>query len=233
MIDFHSHVLPGIDDGAKDVDTSVKMLEESYRQGVRTIIATPHFYVGNNSINEFIKKRNESYNILKSKINDMKIEAPDIKCGAEVLLCHDIMKDDVEKLCIEGTNTILIELPFTIWGDWLYEDIYYLIAKYKLNVVIAHFDRYVKNRKDFNNIENIINLDVSIQLNADAIIERRDRKVVDIFFNEYEVNHIGSDMHNLTTRRSNMDKAILAIEKRYGKDAIDKIISDSKKIFKR
>lgn len=232
MVDFHSHILPGIDDGAKDVDMSVKMLETSFKQGIKTILATPHYYKAHNGIDEFIKKRNDSFNILKNKINDNMIEAPDIKCGAEVLLCHEIMKEDVEKLCIEGTNTILVELPFTIWGDWLYEDIYLLIVKHKLNVVIAHFDRYVKNKKDFKNIEPIINLDVNIQLNADTIITRRDRKIVDIFFNEYRVNHIGSDMHNLTTRISNMDKAVSLIEKRYGKDALDKIISDSNKIFK-
>ena len=61
MIDFHSHVLPGIDDGAKDVETSVAMLEESKRQGVTTVVCTPHYSGRKHSPEWFKERRNAAY----------------------------------------------------------------------------------------------------------------------------------------------------------------------------
>ena len=60
MTEYHCHILPGIDDGAKDVETSLKMIEMMKEQGVDRIVATSHFYAHREkSVAEFIKKRYE------------------------------------------------------------------------------------------------------------------------------------------------------------------------------
>ena len=55
MIDFHSHILPGIDDGSKNTQMSLAMIEEEKKQGVHTIVATPHFYADEDSVERFLK----------------------------------------------------------------------------------------------------------------------------------------------------------------------------------
>ena len=61
MIDWHSHILPGIDDGSRDVSESLALIEKLSEQGVDTVVATPHFYADDNSVDAFLEKRNKAY----------------------------------------------------------------------------------------------------------------------------------------------------------------------------
>ena len=91
MIDFHSHVLPGIDDGSSCVEESLDMLRIAKSQGVITMLATPHFYAQNNSVGHFLKDREKSLNKLKACTEYMKDDVyPDIKLGAEVCYFNGI-----------------------------------------------------------------------------------------------------------------------------------------------
>ena len=82
MIDFHSHILPGIDDGSRNVKMSLGMIEELSRQGVDTICATSHFYVTQRTPEHFLERRQEAYELLEPVLPD---NAPRILLGAEVL----------------------------------------------------------------------------------------------------------------------------------------------------
>ena len=137
MIDFHSHFLPGIDDGAPDVETAVSMLIKSKSQGVDVVVATPHYYSHKQTVDEFLKNREESYELLKKYLDENQLDVPEIRLGAEVRFSHEIMEMQPEKLVIEGTNTILIELPFTYWNEWIYEDLFKLSA-------LSEEEKYVK-----------------------------------------------------------------------------------------
>lgn len=61
MIDFHSHILPGIDDGSASVEESLKLLEMLAEQGVKTVVATPHFYPDRTSVSDFLRRRDAAY----------------------------------------------------------------------------------------------------------------------------------------------------------------------------
>ena len=228
MIDFHSHVLPQIDDGAADVETAAKMLELSKIQGVETIIATPHFYYRKNKIKDFLEARKESYKILKEYAEDNQLDIPGIKLGAEVHFTHEILKLNLQDLCIEGTNTLLIEMPFSFWNRWVFDSLFELSVKNKVDVVMAHIERYVSGSKYFGQIEELYEMNFYMQVNADSIIDRRMRKITDTLFKKYRVDLLGTDMHNLDTRSTHMDEAIEIIKKRYGKDTIEQIYSNSK-----
>jgi protein-tyrosine phosphatase len=231
MIDFHSHILPGIDDGASDVETAVSMLIKSKSQGVETVIATPHYYSHKQTVDEFLKCREESYEQLKKYLDENRIDVPEIRLGAEVRFSHEIMEMQPERLKIEGTNTILIELPFTYWNDWVYDDLFKLAVKHKLKVVIAHLERYIENVKAFKHINSLFDMNNFIQVNADSVLDRKQRKVIKNLFKKYRVDLIGTDMHNLTTRTTNMDKALSFIRKKYGEDYIGEIFNNSKKLL--
>lgn len=213
MIDFHSHVLPSVDDGAKNVETAAEMLMLSKSQGVDTVVATSHFYPDKMSIEEFLEKRHQSYQSLMQYIEENNLDVPDIKLGAEVRFSHELMAQNPERLKIEGTDTILIELPFTRWNDWVYNDLFELTVRHKLNVVIAHLERYVDNEKDLEHIQNLFELDVYIQVNADSFLDRRKKKVIKALLKKYRIDLIGTDMHNLDTRKTHMDKAVKVLKK--------------------
>ena len=79
MLDIHSHILPGVDDGSKSLDESVKILEMMKEQGITDVIATPHFYAFRENLDEYLKKIQDSYNLLKSYVAGMNL--PDIYLG--------------------------------------------------------------------------------------------------------------------------------------------------------
>lgn len=232
MIDFHAHVLPFVDDGAKDVETAAEMLMLSKRQGVNTVVATPHFYPSKMSVDDFLKNREESYRTLKKHIEENNLDVPEIKLGAEVAFSHEIMSMNPERLRIENTDTILVELPFTFWNDWVYNDLFELTGRYKLNVVIAHLERYIENVKAFRFMGNLFDLNIFIQINADSVMDRTRRKIINHMFKKYRVDLIGTDMHDLAKRTTNIDSAIRIITKKYGESHIADMLSNSQELLK-
>ena len=141
MIDFHSHILPGIDDGAQDIETSLALIEEEKKQGVSTIVLTPHFYPDRNTPDNFLKEREEAYRKLTSHPESSTF--PNFIKGAEVALTYELPKlEGLEKLCIEGTNLILIELPYHTYNEWVLNALFGISAR-GLVPIIAHFERFV------------------------------------------------------------------------------------------
>lgn len=231
MVDFHSHILPGIDDGAKDIETAGKMLELSKKQGVNTIVATPHFYATHSTVEEFLEKRSECYNGLMRYIEENKLDVPEIILGAEVAFSEKILKVDLRKLCIENTDTVLIELPFTYLNDWVYSEMYNLSMRYGVDIVLAHIERYVGKRNDFSKLEPFFDLDLTMQVNADTFIDRKFKKIVKELMARGKVDVIGSDFHNLSKRISNMDKAARVISKKYGENKLNSIMVNARKLI--
>ena len=110
MIDFHSHILPGIDDGSENVETSLQMIAALKEQGVDTICATSHFYATERTPQRFLFRREEAFEALKASLP---ADAPKILLGAEVLYFPGIAHmEELPELCLEGTNLLLLEMPF-------------------------------------------------------------------------------------------------------------------------
>ena len=79
MIDFHSHILPGIDDGSRNVEESLLLMTEMREQGVSTVIATPHFYADEQPVDTFLRRRTEAYDHLMARQTP---DMPQIRLGA-------------------------------------------------------------------------------------------------------------------------------------------------------
>lgn len=99
IVDFHSHILPGIDDGAKDIAMAREMLRAEEQSGVEKIVATPHFYMSEESVEGFLEKREEAYNSIKPEADRLGIE---IFKGAEILFTESLMDIDIKRLCISA-----------------------------------------------------------------------------------------------------------------------------------
>lgn len=217
LTEYHCHILPGIDDGADSVETSLQMAEMMRSQGVDRIIATPHFYAHNEkSISEFIKKRQSAFESIK---DSMAIQ--DVHLGAEVAIEHGISElPDIEKLAVEGTRIILLELPYRAYEKWMSEEIYNIAAEYKLKVMLAHVHRYLPYYSR-DEIETILSSGSILQINNEAFANWKERRLARKVMADHTHFAFGSDAHNLSGRKPNWD----LLKKRVKSESID--ISDS------
>lgn len=214
LTDYHSHVLPGIDDGAKDVEMSLSILDMMHKQGVKRVIATPHFYAHREkSVEAYLKQRQAAFEKIK---RNSPIE--NIVLGSEVAIEHDISQlSGIEKLAIQGTNLILLELPYRQFENWMIEEINSISYTYKLTVLCAHVHRYVYYYSTAE-MQTVLRLKAIFQINHDAFENIKERKLVrSIIKNGYPVA-IGSDAHNLGSRKPRWDM----LKKKCKPDVIEK-----------
>lgn len=212
MFDLHSHVLPFLDDGARDVNMSLAMLKESKEQGIEKVVATSHCVVKDQeSIDKFLTKRQENYEKLMAEIPDKGIY-PEILLGAEVHLCKDISEfDNLSSLCYQNTNYILLEMSEDYKPSNLSEWVYNISIK-GFRPVIAHVDRYSFYRDI---IDELSHLDVVYQINASRFLTMSDRHHLKNVFKLHNKFVASSDMHNLTSRVCNMAPARKIAEKKF------------------
>lgn len=221
IIDFHSHILPGIDDGSKDIEMSLQMLAVSARQGIDIMIATPHFYADSMSISGFLNNRDRAYALLRSYGMDNIL--PQVVLGAEVAFFPGISTaNNMEYLCIAGTNLLLIEMPFTQWNMHNVEEVEQLISK-GFTIILAHLERFIKFQKDKEPLEELLQLPVYVQINAESFLTWKGRRRILKQFKNGTAHLIGSDCHNLTTRPQNLLDARSVINRKLGRGCLRKI----------
>ena len=220
IVDFHAHILPGADHGSYSVTESVKQLKMAAEFGIKRIVATPHFYPNAHTIPSFLERRETACKMLSPELFE---DAPEISLGAEVLLCPGIERmPSLEKLFINETNTLLLEMPFSGVSDECVSSVSRLV-KNGIDVILAHADRYDKET-----VEKMINVGARVQLNAAPICAIFARKRLKWLFDNRSVVAIGSDIHNLDRNAYKyFVKAVVAL-----KDYAHFVKSESDKIFK-
>lgn len=210
--DFHSHILPGMDDGSDSAETSLEMLCESARQGVRTMVATPHFYPEKESPDSFLTRRERAVARLLEGGYDKEVH-PRVCLGAEVAYFPGIGRcEDLKRLCILGTRQVLIEMPFCPWTEKMIEDVISVRLSLGLMPTLAHIDRYGAAR-DIATMHRLVESGVIVQLNASALEELFARKRALHMLMNGTAQLLGSDAHNCTTRPQRLQKAVAYIAK--------------------
>lgn len=231
MIDFHSHVLPNIDDGSKSVEESVNMLLLSKKQGIDVMLATPHFYIKQRTAEHFLERRAESAARLKEALNG-RTDVPKIVLGAEVYYFNGIAGYEMlESLCIGGTEYMLLEMPFSPWGKRVLTDVEKIVQR-GITPVIAHIERYIKLQKGTDNINKLINTDVIIQMNFEHVIGFFSRPEAFRLVSKGIVGLLGTDAHNMTVRKPNSLQGMTLLKKKFGDGVADKFTARAEKILK-
>ena len=230
IIDSHCHILPAIDDGSKSVEESLEMLYMMKSQGVDVAIATPHYYATKNSVDQFLINRAKSFENLKSKLDN---NCPQIILGAETAFYFDMSKDrNLEKLCIEGTNTLLLELPTrTMWGDYEFAEIQNIVFNRDINVVIAHYERYKETQGKNSYYLDLLNLPVYIQITSDEMGSLFKGKENLKLFQLNQAHLLGSDAHNTQDRAPSLYRARKIIKNKLGQSKLDEIDAIGAKLF--
>ena len=225
MIDLHTHFLPGIDDGSQSVEETEEMLRYMAENGVKTVVATPHYY-HDIEIEEFVAKRDAAYESIKDLEN-----IPKILLGAEVWLEYGMhKKTDLKKLCIQGTNYMLIEMPYKKWDSWVFDELFKISLK-SINIIIAHIDRYTGYAEEAK-IAKLLNMGFKLQGNIDCLGGFFSKSPVEKFMKKDMICFVGSDCHNMTNRKPCMAEAAKRISKLYGQDYFERLMKNAKKILK-
>lgn len=230
-IDFHTHIIPKTDDGARNMDESLHMLAAAHISGAESVVLTPH-YLGQESIADFCNLRNQKITDLKQAMTKSGGKFPELFSGAEVYLNRALSEnDDVRMLCIEGTDTILLELPYTSWSKWHIQEVYHLIARQNLAPVIAHVERYLRGPKYLENLDRLVSIGAKFQVNASSFLTFSGRRVISALARQGLIAAIGSDCHNETTRSSNISRPLRAMEKRLGPTFLTEVYYESKQLI--
>ncbi|MBE6807101.1 MAG: capsular polysaccharide biosynthesis protein [Ruminococcaceae bacterium] len=217
MVDFHSHILPNIDDGSDSVEESLIMLELLRDQEVADVVATPHFDANAMSVEQFLSRRQEAYAALSSRIGE---GLPRIHLGAEVLYYSGITRwDHLDALCIEGTRVLLLEMPLSRWTTSVVREVLALSNTKGITVVLAHVERYIKLQRS-GVIEEMLRHGIYMQVNASFFTERRTRRRALKMLRFQQIHLLGSDCHGATVRPPRVGEAVAIIRKKMGDEPV-------------
>lgn len=212
MLDFHAHLLPGVDDGSKNVDESRQMLERMHAQGIKQVVATPHFYANDESLDSFLTRRAAAYGAIEHLT-----ERPQILLGAEVRYYEGISRmPDLKKLCVQDSRLMLLEMPFRLWSEYAVKEVVDIACQGRIIPVIAHVERYLFVQKK-GVAERLLQSGALFQVNSDFLTEWKRRRKALRMLKRGEIHFIGSDCHNLTDRAPKAGEGYALIEKKLGR----------------
>lgn len=225
VADFHSHILPDLDDGSASLEESIGMLRMEWRQGISHVVATPHFYPRQDDPVQFLAKRKAAEEQLREEMARHP-HMPDLSVGAEVHYFPGISESEIlSELTIDGKDFILIEMPLVSWTDTMYRELENIRVKQGITPIIAHVDRYMTPLRTFRIPERLEELPVLVQANASFFLNKLSRGTALRLLRADRIHLLGSDCHNLQTRAPNLGPAIQLIEKHLGTAALDRIQS--------
>lgn len=231
MTDFHSHILPCVDDGSDSIQMSLDMLHRQAEQGIDRVVATPHFYARHDNPDRFLARRAEA----EARLRDaMAAESglPELTLGAEVHYFSGISHCDVlHELTIDGKRCILIEMPPPPWTESMYRELEGLITRQNLRPIIAHVDRYIRPLRTYRIPQRLAELPVLVQANAEFFLHRRTQKFAMGLLRAGKVHVLGSDCHDLTDRPPNLEAAFHEIHRCCGEEILGRLREYEQMIF--
>ncbi|MHB1151579.1 MAG: CpsB/CapC family capsule biosynthesis tyrosine phosphatase [Eubacteriales bacterium] len=190
LVDFHAHILPGTDHGSPGLDHSIRQLRCAGAAGIKTIVATPHYYISEGiSIPDFIEKRSAAADLLTRNSDDGIVIIP----AAEVHLTYETGElEHLPLLCVGSTDYILIEMPYGAWDGWVFDALLAISSVRHLKLIIAHVDRY-----DTKDLLKLIPFGFTLQVNSESVCRRSVRKRLMPYIKSSDISLLGSDVHDM------------------------------------
>lgn len=222
MTDLHTHILPGMDDGARDVETSLSMLRSEGEQGVNAVVLTPHFYRDMETPREFLRRRATARDALWSAVSALSGEErrvlPELRLGSEVAWVPGMADwSELRELCYEGTGFLLLEPPFHPWDDSFFNDLYDLMNR-GVTPVVAHIDRYLGVQKP-RVLQQLSSLRLPTQISAEPFLHLQTRGRMFRCIAEGRAHLLISDCHDMKRRPPNLGMAMETIRRKLGAKA--------------
>lgn len=230
MIDIHCHIIPGIDDGAKDIEEAIKMAKLAYKDGITSIVATPHFmeegmYRNNNQIGEKVDELNRV--MLEEGIN---IE---IMMGNEVYISPNLpeLLELGQANTINNTQYLLIEFPMFDIPNYT-EDVIYRLKLMGITPIIAHPERYKAVIENPNILIGFIEQGALLQVNGGSIMGKFGEKIgttVETLISHNMIHLVASDGHSSRSRTPRLKKAYEKVKAIHGEEKASKLFKGNPK----
>ena len=227
LCDLHCHILPGIDDGARDEEMSGALLASQKQQGVGQIIFTPHFYADRLQTETFITNRDNAFGKMQGVLESLGLSS--LK-GAEIRMQEKLLDMDLSPLRLGDTRYILLEWPFSAYPMWG-EDIVYKLLDRGIRPLFAHIERYEYFFRNEENLEYFRSLGCLFQVNADTVLNPKQQCQVFHLMKDGYLHVTASDAHNTGGRPSNLKKAMDCIRENLGDAFADWMIRNADNIF--
>lgn len=232
MVDIHSHILPGIDDGAKSREESLQLLKMMKEQGISEVIATPHFVPGRENLESFLNRVVISKNELFK--SEMPSDIPKIYFGSEIYYFHGM--GDVESLkalTLADSKYLLIDFTFTELDDYVIKDIINLDDNFGIIPIIAHIERYY-HFKGFKKLLKCLESGIGIaQINADSVLDPDYQGRIKKLVKSGYVSIVATDSHSVKNRPPRLAEAYKELRRLCGDKNTDRLISSQENLRNR
>ncbi len=223
FIDLHCHILPGMDDGAQDIQTSRQMLTIAYEDGIHHIVLTPHMRRPWLDITE--EQVQMAYQELQQAAREISKDLQ-LYLGSEVYYSHELLENYAYKLRpMNGTPYMLVEFsPQTSYNELL--NGIGEIQNLGHEVILAHIERYQCLTEDINRVEHLYDAGVYLQMNARTItkpMDRRQKKFAKEVLHSRFIHVIASDAHGIEHRRPAMQECYRLVARKISEDYAQEI----------
>lgn len=231
FLDMHCHVLPRIDDGAKDLDTARELLRLQQSQGASAVVATPHFYAERVDLNAYRQKAISRFEQLQEvAVNE---GLPELFLGFEVLFFRDMAASGVlPELSMGKSHFLLVELPYgCALRDAIADELIAIRLDCGLTPILAHLERYA-SQQGFDRILSVIREGYAeAQCNAASLLHWNSRRVALKLLEQGYLRYLASDAHSLVHRPPKLEEAYAVIEKRCGKRVANRLQENSLALY--
>ena len=228
IVDMHCHVLPGLDDGPATMEESMAVLREAQRQGIGTMIATPHFHPGRYKVSA--RSALDALERVRSEAarEGLKLRLlPGQECYYYTELLGELQSGNA--LTMAGTDRVLVEFdPDAIYAMMTYAVRQRTEAGYR--PIIAHIERYecLYDRPD--RLEELRGGGAALQLNFDRLLERDGlfrRNPWRRLMKEGRVDYLGSDTHGMDFRPLRVDRAVAWLRSEVEGDVVRRVLEEN------
>lgn len=222
MIDVHFHCLPGIDDGPRDWDSAVALCQAAARDGVTTIVATPHV-LRESWLNEDSGARDE----LLVQLNSLLGGSPAVVAGCEYFFSADALElwqqgSAGPLIGLNRSNYLLVEFPATRIPEQA-ESVLYEMNLAGVIPIIAHPERNLVFAESPERLQRFIDIGAYAQVTASSVtgaFGRAAQSACDEFFRRGLIHVVASDSHSLDRRPPSMSAGRDAVQQRWGREAV-------------
>jgi len=226
LIDTHIHMVPGVDDGARDMDMAIQMLHLAKNEGVNEMILTPHF----NSPRYDNRSVMANYNMLKDYIQTNKIDF-EIHLGNEIYLSEEDIAAIVtgQAYTMASSRYLLIELPFHQFYPF-HEMMIHDLLENGYRIILAHVERYQIFEDKLQLLQEFVKKGIYCQITADYIINKKTRKRAFKLIKSGLIHIVASDGHNIATRPPFMKAAYDIVYKTFGRECAQFLFVENPKL---
>lgn len=227
MIDFHSHILPNIDDGSTSMEESIKLIKEAEQAGFTGIISTSHY------LQNYYECDEEERKSLLDKLN---VGTPKLYLGSEIYITTEIVEliEDKKASTINNTQYVLFELPMNSKPLFV-KDVVYKLIESGYKPIIAHPERYSYVKEDIEFAKELKDMGALFQSNYGSVIGMYGssaKKTLKKLLKEDLISFLGSDVHKAGQIYPQIPKILKKLQKWISPEKLEQITTlNAKKVL--